>query len=452
MYLYPNSDDELCPALEFMSANVTYGHQPFTVEEKYGESFCCAPWNTVWTGSNGDIKFCCASTDVLGNIADNTVEEIYNSPLAKKLRTQFLKGEKPKGCLTCWDKEKGGTSVGHARWLSNIQGENAIDDSIRHTLEDGTLTKQNLKFVDLIWSNKCNFACLHCVPWLSSSISDGYKDVFTLWLDKDDRSTFEKFKDPEKFNNTSKLEFILKNSKNLEEIHFNGGEPFLQTETFTLIEELLKLPHHKNIRLWFHTNGSIKTYKNVDIVDDYLKKWKGKCQIVMSHDHFGNRGEYFRYGYKEDKWLENFWRFVDAKIEVGIDTSFTLFNALTLKDLFFWYKKQGILDHAFLGLNYVHGPEIWNFQNLGINFESRKHLENSLIETNQEILNSPYHTNWNQNIQNCISLLNYDFDYATFIKSFVKSIQALDKKRNTNFLEVYPELNYIYEKLYDKSI
>ena len=420
------------------------------VEKKYGESFCCAPWNTVWTGPNGDIKFCCASTDVLGNISESSIEEIYNSPLAKNLRTQFLKGEKPEGCTTCWDREKGGSSVGHARWYSNEQGKAVIDDSILHTQEDGTLTKQNLKFVDLIWSNKCNFACIHCVPWLSSTISNGYKDVFTIWIDKDDRSIFEKYKDPEKINNDNKLEFILKNSHSLEEIHFNGGEPLLQTETFTLIEELLKLPHHKNIKLWFHTNGSIKTYKNIDIVDDYLKKWQGKCQMVMSHDHYGERGEYFRYGYNEEKWLENFWRFIDAGIETSIDTSVTLFNALTLKELFEWYRDQGILDHAYPSFNYVHSPVIWNFQNLGFEPDCKKQLTDSLMSTLVKVVRPKIYEDWYLNLNNCLTLLKYDYDYAIFKRDFIKSIRALDKKRETNFLKTYPELNFIFERLYDK--
>lgn len=422
------------------------------VEKKYGESFCCAPWNTVWTGSNGDIKFCCASTDVLGNISNKTIEEIYNSPLAKQLRVKFLRGEKPEGCTSCWDKERGGTSIGHARWLSNEQGKNVIDDSVLNTLDDGTLNKHNLKFVDLIWSNKCNFACVHCVPWLSSTISNNYKEVFSIWLNKDERSTFERYKNPDKIKNDSKLEFILKHSTSLEEIHFNGGEPFLQTETFTLIEELLKFPHHKNIKLWFHTNGSVRTYKDVDIVEDYLTKWQGKVQIVMSHDHYGSRGEYFRYGYNEEKWLENFWRFINADIETSIDTSFTLFNALTLKDLFTWYEKQGVLDHAYPSLNYVHSPEIWNFQNLGFESDLKKQLEQSLINTGVKVVRPKMYQDWYLNIQNSLELLNYDYDYAIFKKDFIRSIQALDNKRNTKFLEVYPELNSIYERLYDKPI
>ena len=422
------------------------------VEKKYGKSFCCAPWNTVWTGSNGDVKFCCASIDVLGNIKTQSVEEIYNNPISKKLRTQFLQGEKPEGCSTCWDRERGGTSVGHARWLSNEQGKDVIDDSVAHTLKDGTLTKQNLKFVDLIWTNKCNFACIHCVPWLSSTISNSYKDVFTIWLGHDERNTFEDYKDPEKIDNNRKLEFILKNSDQLEEIHLNGGEPFLQTETFTLLEELIKIPHHKNIRLWVHTNGSVKTYKNVDIVDDYLTKWQGKCQIVMSHDHFGERGEYFRYGYKEEKWLENFHRFKSAGIETSIDTSLTIFNVLTLDKLFSWYGEQGILEYAYPSLNYVVSPDVWNFLNLGFDQELKSLTESALINIGKLVSRPKMYKDWYMNVQNCQELLQNPYNYATFIKKFIPAIESLDEKRSTNFLKTYPELNLLYEKLHDKPI
>lgn len=422
------------------------------VEKKYGGSFCCAPWNTVWTGSNGDIKFCCASTDVLGNIKQQPIEEIYNNPLAKKLRTQFLKGIKPEGCYTCWDRERGGTSIGHARSLSNEQGKHVIDDSINHTLEDGTLTKQNLKFIDLIWTNKCNFSCIHCVPWLSSTIATTYQDVFKIWLSHDSRNDPENYQSPDKLDNSRKLNFILANADQLEEIHLNGGEPFLQTETFILLDELIKNPCHKNIRLWIHTNGSIKTYKNIDIVDEYLSKWQGKCQIVMSHDHFGERGEYFRYGYKEDKWLDNFKRFREAGIETSIETSLTIFNVLTLDKLFLWYKENGILEYAYPCLNYVVSPDIWNFLNLGFDTELKKQTETSLINVGKLVAYPKMYKDWYMNIQNCLELLTKDYDYAKVYEKFIPAISALDTKRSTNFLQTFPELNLFYQKLHDQSI
>jgi hypothetical protein len=208
-----------------------------------------------------------------------------------------------------------------------------------------------------------------------------------------------------------------------------------------LLEELIKDPAHKNIKIWFHTNGSVKTYKNVDIVDDYLKKWQGTCQITMSHDHFGERGEYFRYGYKEDKWLENFWRFVDAGIFVSIDISVTLFNALTLDKLCDWYIDQGIPNHAQISLNYVHDPEVWNFLNLGY-FEDIKNQTKDALMRSQ---NKSTHPRWINMFPSYFELLKQDWDYLRFTTQFKPAIIALDNKRDTNFLQTYPELQSIYE-------
>ena len=120
--------------------------------------------------------------------------------------------------------------------------------------------------------------------------------------------------------------------------------------------------------------------------------------------------------------------------------------------LFTWYEEQGILDHAFPSFNYVHSPEIWNFQNLGFETDSKMKLETALIEAGKRVVYPKMYKDWYLNIQNCQELLKDQYDYAIFKKSFVKAIQSLDNKRNTKFSEVYPELNYIYERLYDQSI
>ena len=56
--------------------------------QKHGKSFCCAPWNTVWTSSDGNVKFCCASNQVLGNIKTDTVINIMNNNVAKNAKTE----------------------------------------------------------------------------------------------------------------------------------------------------------------------------------------------------------------------------------------------------------------------------------------------------------------------------------------------------------------------------
>jgi len=418
------------------------------VFQKHGKSFCSAPWNTIWTGSDGSVKFCCASNQVLGNIKTESVIEIMNNDKAASIRKEFMLNQKPASCEQCWETERGGNAIGNPRWLSNQQGRDVISDSLNHTDSNGLLQKHNLVFVDLIWTNKCNMACLHCQPDISSAIADNYVDVFPIWLNKGSIDFYNKYKTSAVVDNSSKLKYILDNSDKIEQIHFNGGEPLMQEETFELIEALMKKGLNKQINLWFHTNGSIRTYQGVDIVEDYLGPWGRNCKITMSHDHFGKRGEYFRYGYHEGKWLENFDRFQYAGIEMTIQTSFTLFNTFTLNELSEWYVDNQIANRASMKLNYVSKPLVWNFLNLAMHDEFQERIKNTLLQSKRSINDS----NWTNNLDICLNLLNQKFDYTDCKVNFVKGIDALDVKRKTNFAETFPELAGFYDQVKNKNL
>lgn len=417
---------------------------------QYGEKFCSAPWNSLWTSATGNVKFCCATTQVLGT-TENTFEEIVNNPIAKDIRLQFLKGEAPNTCEQCWEREKAGDSSSSARTLANMQSCDVIKDSLADTDHNtGEIQKHNLKFFDIIWTNKCNFACLHCIPSLSSTIDTTYKEVFSNWLYKSDSHKSWASVDPDTIDNSNKIEYILKNADTLDQLHFNGGEPFLQKETFILLDELMKRGYNNKINLWFHTNGSVRTYKNVDIVEDYLKKWGDNSVIIMSHDHHGERGEYFRYGYREDKWLENFNRFYDAGIQVKVSTSLTLFNAPTMHKLFEWYAINEISTRASIDINNVTGPRVWNFLNLSVDEKLKAVTKRSLTWCNQHFIGRD-RAGLNE-IANCSAMLDMPFDYLDLAEDFVASIDAIDKKRNTSFIKVFPELEPLYTKLKNNEI
>lgn len=60
---------------------------------------CCnAPWNELYIWRNGDVKICCTSSTVIGNINDNGIFEIWNSQVAIDVRRRILKGNYAKDC------------------------------------------------------------------------------------------------------------------------------------------------------------------------------------------------------------------------------------------------------------------------------------------------------------------------------------------------------------------
>jgi MoaA/NifB/PqqE/SkfB family radical SAM enzyme len=60
---------------------------------------CCnAPWNEMYIWRNGEARVCCTSKTIIGNINNNSIIEIWNSPEARSHRRRMLKGIYTKDC------------------------------------------------------------------------------------------------------------------------------------------------------------------------------------------------------------------------------------------------------------------------------------------------------------------------------------------------------------------
>jgi MoaA/NifB/PqqE/SkfB family radical SAM enzyme len=69
---------------------------------------CKKPWTDALIGIDGSIRFCCHmqpdgrdQTMVIGNLNDRGFEDIWNGPVAARIRRQFINGVFPKECSVC---------------------------------------------------------------------------------------------------------------------------------------------------------------------------------------------------------------------------------------------------------------------------------------------------------------------------------------------------------------
>ena len=167
---------------------------------------CWAPWNTIYEGINGNVSPCC-QTPVL--IETDDYEKAYQG--WENLRQSFSKNIKPKECEKCPSYvQKWHTDLGH---------------------------KESPIFLDLLFSNKCNFACMGCKPMLSSTIDHQYRLPISV---ANEFMGYTRLKGKWNAGNKKKLEYIKKNAQNLEMIHLNGGEPFLKDDLYELLEWMIK--------------------------------------------------------------------------------------------------------------------------------------------------------------------------------------------------------------------
>jgi organic radical activating enzyme len=404
--------------------------------KKYGSNFCAAPFTSLYEGQFNRISTCCATQNAIGfNNSITSFEDAVNSNEAKSIRKDFLNNRFPKQCDSCVQMEKMTGKISNVREMENKFAGNKVHEAVKNTAPDGTMIRQVPVWLDLLWSNKCNFACLGCNSTLSSTIAQKYNSAYELVAGQEPGSMPT---DEWNNNNDAKIDYILKHQDTVDRIHLNGGEPFMQEGVYELLEVLLKNNLHKKIKIWAHTNGSITTYKGVDIIDKYLKYWKADCNIIMSHDCHGDRGEYIRYGLKQNKWLDTYNRLYETGIKVDVQTCYSLFNALVIDELYEFYldnikvnKNISInpwqYPEAFVA-NYLQiSPDLLEKANSALNNLSKHKFEGWHVPILKNYLNSPID------------------DLSTKSKNFKAGIAKFDLLRNTDFSKTFPELEVLLE-------
>jgi organic radical activating enzyme len=404
--------------------------------KKYGSNFCAAPFTSLYEGQFNRISTCCATMDAIGyNNNITPFEDIVNSEAAKEIRRDFLQNRFPEQCNSCSRMESMTGQISPVRQQVNEYGAEQINKAIKNTSKDGTLKTQTPTWLDLLWTNKCNFACMGCNSTLSSTIAQNYNEAYEVVRDlKPGSMPTEEWQNY----NDKKIDYILKHQDTINRIHLNGGEPFMQEGVYELLDVLLKHKLHKKIKIWAHTNGSVTTYKGVNIIEKYLIHWKDNCNIIMSHDCHGDRGEYIRFGLKQKKWLNTYNRLHETGIQIDIQTCYSVFNALVLDDLYTWYLDNVKIKNN-ISINPWQDPAPFTADFLQIDEELHSKANIQL-----EKLDKYKFQGWN--IQMLKGYLNAPTKRLPKRKRlFVKSIDKFDKLRNTNFVNTFPELQKLLE-------
>ena len=220
---------------------------------------CTYPQNILIIGNDGNTISCPLE---YGNVKleniNNGIMNAWNSSKYDDFRNNL------ESCLTnpsmiCWQCNK---------------LENAGATSLRQ--EYPLLSEETkLKAIQFKLSNRCQLACAHCGPLLSSSWGKfiGLKDYI---------NTFELKQET--------IDELISLVPTLSFIRFTGGEPWMDPTHWNILKQL-KDVDKKNCELHYITNG-LSTIK-----EDLWKSWK-RVHIILSIDGYGEAFEWFRRGAK----------------------------------------------------------------------------------------------------------------------------------------------------------
>jgi len=275
-------------------------------------TFCLAKWHhtTIYLHT-GDTHSCYHPAPhhiPREEIAVNP-SALHNTLEKKQERFKMLVGEKPKGCQYCWNVES--LSEDH---ISDRMIRNAsiyTPERLTEITSNPWNYDINPEYVELAFSNECNFKCGYCHPMASSSYHSEVKkygpvpNVQNHGLDVD---WFKPMAEDDNPYIKAWWEWWPELSKTLNILRITGGEPLMHKSTWKLFERLREEPR-EHIELNLNSNLGItprfvdRLVENVNdlITNNKIKKFK----LYSSMDSWGKRAEYMRTGLDINLWESN---------------------------------------------------------------------------------------------------------------------------------------------------
>jgi sulfatase maturation enzyme AslB (radical SAM superfamily) len=239
----------------------------------------------------------------------------------KKIRSDMLNDRRPEECWKCWKNEDSG--IKSDRQIKNETLSLLEDVTIQSLRDNCKQGNYGISMLRAVTNNTCNATCITCQSSASSS-----------WAKMEQKNGIK----PAKSWKMSLNEFPYElDHARLRAVSFHGGEPFLSSTNFDLLNQILD---HGNSDCFvsFVTNGSFDLTNQQKYT---LSKFK-KVNFCFSIDGIGPVFEYMRHPLSWTKTLNNIKWAQDNNIDVGVSYTISNLNLWYYTQTTAWFQEQGI--------------------------------------------------------------------------------------------------------------
>ena len=397
------------------------------------DNLCVIPWIHLHTWPNGDVYPCCITPieHTVGNLNNNSLEEIYNSDGMKKIRLQMLSNERPDSCQRCYVQEDCGA---HSFRMSANRDFNQHTDIINSTNEDGSVDNSKLHYWDFRFSNVCNFKCRSCGPQLSTGWYGDTKKISKMETGRsflpDNVPTETHF---------DLWEQIQPYFDDVEIIYFAGGEPLIMEEHYRILKKLDEIGRH-NVKIRYNTNFSEMRYKDLHVLE-YWPKFKN-VSVGASIDGMNEQGELIRSGFKWEQFVKNRTDMMEkcSHVEFYINCTVSVQNAFHCIDFHKKLFELGLIQD----LGQFHVNPVMEPPYLSLNILPPE-MKKELTQKYSEHVSMLREEGYNAVADDFDALITYmnESDKKNLIETFLVKMATLDIIRQENFFRVFPELEVL---------
>jgi hypothetical protein len=348
------------------------GENPFYVGvqkelDTVGKGMCLAKWTqTTLHLQLGHTHSCHhpSTHQIPVKEIERNPSALHNTQYKKRRRKEMLEGERPSECDYCWGVEDNSDRFSDRTFKSAESWSYPFMDEIKNS---NWRDDYNPKYVEVAFSNACNFKCSYCSPAFSSK-----------WMEEIEQ--FGAYPTTDKFNsldyNIMEKKVPIKHSdanpyvdafwkwwpelyEDLHTFRITGGEPLMSKDTWDVLDYIIDHPNpNKNLQLAINSNLGVPD----KLIDKFIDKVNKICDggkvrefiIFTSCDTWGEQAEYIRNGLIFNKFWDNVNKVLTKCPTVNV-TFMVTYNALSVPN----YIKliNGIYD---LKSSYGSNDRYWN--------------------------------------------------------------------------------------------
>jgi organic radical activating enzyme len=463
-----------------MSGNVIFQDTKDKLDS-VGCGMCLAKWTQVTMHLHNGMTHSCHHP-IPHKIPLEELERdpsaLHNTRFKKKKRREMLSGKRPEECNYCWNIEDSSESFSDRTFKSSESW------SLPHLEEIKNLRwsdNYNPRYVEVNFSNVCNFKCSYCGPSFSSK-----------WMEEIEKHgpypTSGKYNELNWLRETGQIPYKHSEHnpyveafwkwwpdlyKDLHTFRITGGEPLLSKDTWKILEFIAetKTPNRK-LNISINSNMGIPRNlvdKFIEIVSKIIKENRvNEFILFTSCEAVEKQAEYIRNGLDYDLFLENIESVLSRipKITVNVMATFnamSVFSYGKLIDKIFELKKKYHNKERYwisavqLDTSYVRWPN-----HLSVKILEKEHKDLILSAAKRAFyyatpeFNHKHYGFSNVEIQKIKRLYDYaisedGFDVEKNRKDFVSFIDEHDKRRDTDFQKTFPEMKKFIRNVRNKK-
>ena len=443
------------------------------MKEKLGEGLCLAKWQQVSLHLPTGLTNSCYHPplhEIDATLLKDNPGALHNTPYKKEQRKIMLRNERPQECSYCWTQEDlGNLSDRHYRSGEPWAAEHFAEIANNHDAGDRDFIPS---YVEVNFNHACNLKCSYCSPQFSSSWADevGRFGGYPTSTTHNDASHFSGRRRPIPVREDNPYvdafwEWWPSLYPKLKHFRMTGGEPLMDRNTYRVFDYVLSFPNPE-LHIDVTSNFSVDT----TLWTKYLNYVKRLCNTNIEHfmqyvsldSGIAEHAAYLRHGLDFHKCISRAQVFLQ---EIPYRNSLTFIitmnnlNILGLKKLL-----QSILDmrsaysttyqRVWFDTPILRQPTWQSLQILPPVYAKRLQDVVNWMQSNLETPERPFQGFKDYEVQRMQRVLDWmqegsklDQEYVIMQRAdFYKFFNEHDKRRDTNFLNTFPEMKEFWDE------